>query len=253
MYTKRGISLLLFLLLSSTTLAAEIKDGEYWGLPNDYPVKSPYGGIGELWDPEVRPFNELTDMFGISGHRWSTLNPAEDEYNWDLLENGNSGVYGLKELRDNDKPGFLFIHISEKARDDSWNSVPEWVIQKCEDASTPVSEITSASQSWMKKIMATWEPCPRAELVKFIREFNRYKDDPALAYAWMTTFQYGEFHLDSMQLTEAKAKGFTPKMLEDFCKEYIDAWDYAMGQDKLVWMSFYPGRIFTGFRVATNG
>ena len=27
----------------------QIQAGEYWGLPNKYPVKSPYGGIVELW------------------------------------------------------------------------------------------------------------------------------------------------------------------------------------------------------------
>ena len=114
--------------------------------------------------------------------------------------------------------------------------MPEWVLNKCEQKGTPVTEIIKGSKPHHTALKAIWEPCPKQELIKYIKEFVRYKNDPAFRYAYVTFFNDGEFYMTEAQWYDAIDKGLTPTKLWELCKDYLDAWDYALGGDKLIWL-----------------
>ncbi len=245
--SKSGLYIIIFIISASIISAADIRDGEYWGLPAEYPGKSPYGGVFEIWQSAVR-WRDNTDMQFID-YPWRRLNPSENTYDWGLIENkpGGSYNYGLNELRDNGKSALLFMALSEY--EGSSYFVPQWVIDKCSSQGKPISVIESSDG---RDILAIWEDCPKQELVKFIRQFVRYKNDPALRYAYMTTFRWGEFMMQNDEVDDAISKGLTGDVLKSFCKDYTDAWVYALGPDKLIWEGHTGwGPTTAGFKDAT--
>jgi len=254
MFIKRGISLLLIILFSSLVFAAEIKDGEYWELPDDYPVKSPYGGIFEIWQAPVR-WRDNTDIVSIDSATWKSINTAENVYNWDKIETSPNYGYYLEEIEDAGKEALLFMPITVTKYS---YAVPQWVRDKCENEGTPVTiiDVVNPGQYDEKDMIAIWEDCPKAELVKFIRQFVRYKNDPTFRYAYMTTFIWGEFILFDATMNAAIDAGLTGEVLESFCKDYTDAWVYALGPDKLVWEGYskwpVPSKDREGFRDGTG-
>jgi hypothetical protein len=248
------ISLTILLLLPNLVSAqVDIQEGEYWGLPDDYPVKSPYGGIFEIWQAPVR-WRDNTDIVSIDSATWKSVNPAEDVYSWGKIETSPNYGYHLEEIRDAGKEALLFMPITVTKYS---YAVPQWVRDKCEDAGTPVTIIDVAPSGYDEKDMiAIWEDCPKAELVKFIREFVRYKNDPTFRYAYMTTFLWGEFLLVNRTMHAAIDAGLTGEVLQSFCNDYTDAWVYALGPDKLVWEGIdawpVPSQDREGFRAATG-
>jgi hypothetical protein len=216
-------------------------EGEYWGLPEDYPKKSPFGGLYQLWGPTVRR-SPLIDIYWV-GEPWYKLNPSEGEYKWECIEdNSNKGWrYGLNEIGEIGKTAILWVPISDYRAQDWYTGfeTPEWVIDKCESEGNPISVIyRSNGEPWG---LAVWEDCPRRELTRFIREmFGRYKHDDRLQYAYITTFLTGEFWLPKDVLESAVSKGLTGEVLERFVKDLIDAWAVALGPEKLIWTSASP-------------
>lgn len=220
----------------------EIASGENWSLPDVYPTKSPYGGLYQIWGTSVR-WSPYLDM-GWVGGMWKDLNPSEGVYAWNKIESiSTSGRYGLDELGENGRTAILWLNIGLYSEANGW-AVPQWVFDKCEDAGTPVSIVRNGTATWGA---ALWQPCPRAELFKFIREmFGRYKDDPRLAKVHVTSFNAGEFWMPAAIYQDALAKGLDEATLKSYGKGLIDTWVETLGADKVVWTS-------TGWKSAAGG
>ncbi|HKU15350.1 MAG TPA: ricin-type beta-trefoil lectin domain protein [Steroidobacteraceae bacterium] len=219
--------------------------GEYWGLPTRYPAKSPYGGLHQIFGNAVR-WSPSVDMVYLGGF-WHDLNQHEDDYNRPRLEDGSSGLYGLDELAAAGKTGIIWTnaigYFDGKAA--QYFHAPEWVAEKCgnqmqeiriPDTTPPIDP----PEPWGQTL---WNDCPKAELVKFIKTmFGQYRNDPALKYAYVTTFNSGEFFIpDNVYNYVSNPANFpngahlTPQKLESFAKAIIDAWVEAVGADKAVW------------------
>jgi len=228
------LAALLIILPIVACAQVEIQEGEYWGLPDDYPVKSPYGGIFEIWQPEVR-WRDNTDIVSIDGESWKSLNPAEDVYKWERIDSWPYH-YSLDEIEEAGKEMLLFMPITTLP----WGwAVPQWVFDKCEAQGTPITTIDiDDGYQEDRDAVAVWEDCPKAELVKFIRSFVRYKNNPTFRYAYMATFVWGEFGFGKTTMDAAIDAGLTGEVMQSFCKDYTDAWVYALGPDKLVWEHF---------------
>jgi hypothetical protein len=67
--------------------------------------------------------------------------------------------------------------------------------------------------------------------------FGKYKTDPRVAYAYVTTFNSGEFWMPSAVYNDAVSKGFSNEILRSYAKDVIDAWVTALGAKKLIWTS----------------
>jgi hypothetical protein len=220
--------------------------GEYWGLPTRYPAKSPYGGLHQIFGNAVR-WSPTTDMVYLGGF-WHDLNQTENGYSRTRFEDGTTGLYGLDELEAAGKTGIIWTNPIGyfDGKNDDYFHAPEWVAAKCgnqvqeiwvPDTTPPIDQ---PPEPWGQTL---WNDCPKAELVKFIKEmFTPYRNDPALKYAYVTTFNTGEFFIpDSVYNYVSNPANFpngahlTPQKLESYAKAIIDAWVEAVGADKAVW------------------
>jgi hypothetical protein len=213
------------------TLEQPILSGEYWGLPTRYPAKSPYGGLHQIFGNAVR-WSSTTDMVYVGGF-WRDLNENETDYNRARVENGEGAFYGLNEIAAHGKTAIIWINAIGYHENRDVVHSPDWLLTKC--GSSQVVEIPNGSKPWG---VSMWNDCPRTEMVKFIKTmFTPYRDHPALKYAYVTTFNAGEFFIPNDIYTWAAANaGLTPQKLETYAKALIDAWIEALGADKVVWM-----------------
>ena len=211
----------------------DIQPGEYWGLPAQYPEKSPHGGLYQIWGRAVR-WSPVTDMPWVGG-LWRDLNPQDGVYAWDRIDSrGGEWLYSLNEIGAAGKQAMLWINIGLNSP--TGLVTPQWVLDKCAAAGTPVGIVrTGEGGIWGT---ALWQACPRAELLRFIREmFGRYKNDPRLAYAYITTFNAGEFWMPQDVYANAAALGLNEATMKSYGKALIDAWTDALGKEKIVWTS----------------
>lgn len=211
----------------------QIQNGEYWSLPSRYPAKSPYGGLNQIWGRTIN-WSPTTDLHWVGAY-WRDLNPAEGDYRWNRLETDSSEWnYSLNQLGALGKTALIWTAIA--GRDEETWHAPQWVLNKCAAANTPVTIINNGDGTpWGP---ALWEECPRAELLRFIRQmFARYAPDARVKYAYATTFNAGEFWMPAPVYLDAKSKGLTPAILEDYAKDIIDAWVSAVGVKKVIWTS----------------
>ncbi|MEV0674916.1 RICIN domain-containing protein [Actinosynnema sp. NPDC050436] len=209
--------------------SVEVRNGEYWALPARYPAKSPYGGLNQIWGPAVT-WSPTTDLHWVGAY-WRDLNPAEGVYDWDRIERVTSSYsYSLDQLGAAGKTALIWTILGTVDDEGKWHA-PQWVLDKCRT----VSQIFNGSQRWG---LALWEPCPRAEVLKFIKTmFSRYRTDARVKYAYATTFNAGEFWMPKAVYLDAVKKGLTPAILKSYAKDIIDTWAAAVGADKVVWTS----------------
>ena len=216
-----------------TPPTVEVRGGEYWALPSRYPAKSPHGGLNQIWGPAIRePFSPTTDLHWV-GRYWRDLNPSEGTYRWDLLERSpGSYSYSLDELGAAGKTALIWTILGTRDAT-SWHA-PQWVLDKCAAAGNPVDVVHNGAERWG---LALWQPCPRAEVVRFITQmFGRYRTDARVKYAYVTTFNAGEFWMPAAVYRDAAANaGLSPSVLESYAKALIDAWVAAVGVNKVVW------------------
>ena len=210
----------------------EVRNGEYWALPAQYPAKSPYGGLNQIWGRSIN-WSPTTDLHWV-GAFWRDLNTAEGQYNWNKLENTfGTFTYSLNQLDAVGKTALIWTSLGTRDAT-SWHA-PQWVLDKCAAAGTPVKVINDSDGPWG---LALWEPCPRREVVRFITEmFSRYKADPRVKYAYATTLNDGEFWMPTFVYNDAVSKGFSPDILKSYAKDIIDAWVTAVGVKKVIWTS----------------
>jgi hypothetical protein len=230
--------------------------GEFWALPERYPAKSPYGGLYQMWSSAGGDvFAGLIGDVVMVGPRWRDFEPRDDEVAWDRLEQGTGIWYpGIAQVHAAGKRALLWItyfHYNDKPWGRFYDA-PSWVFDKCEAAGEPISIIRNADGS--PYALAIWEDCPRRELLQFIGRLSRYRDDPRVAYAYITLFAYGEFHMtgDPHRVNDAIDKGLTGEVLRSFCQDVIDAWVGALGRRKVIWpghKAWGPSR--AGFKSAT--
>lgn len=205
-------------------------NGEYWLLPTRYPAKSENGGLHQIFGKAVR-WSPIIDMVFLGGY-WRDLNPTDGQYDRTRFEVGNGTFYGLNELAAQGKTGIIWTNaVGYDANRDVLHS-PDWLLTKC--GSSQVVTIPNGSQPWG---VSVWNDCPRTEIVKYITTmFTPYRNDPALKYAYVTTFNAGEFFIPDSIYNWAKANaGLTPQKLETYAKAVIDAYVTAVGADKVVW------------------
>lgn len=207
-----------------------IVNGEYWALPSRYPAKSPYGGLNQIWGQAIN-WSPTTDLHWVGAY-WRDLNPNEGQYNWDRLENINGTYsYSLNQLAAVGKTALIWTSIA--TRDATTWHAPQWVLNKCSAAGTPVKVINNGTEPWG---LALWDPCPRREVLRFITEmFSRYRNDARVKYAYATTFNAGEFWMPTAVYNDAVSKGFSPSILQSYATDIIDAWVTAVGMQKVVW------------------
>jgi hypothetical protein len=222
----------------------EIRPGEYWELPG-YPEKSPFGGLNHIWGtPDRNPFSPITDLHWV-GAFWKKLNPSEGVYDFAKIEidGSQSGAYNLNELKAAGKSALIWTILGNVDNTAAGGfHTPQWVLTKCANAGTPVKVINwhphvdgQPDEPWG---LALWEPCPRAQVVRFIKEmFSKYKTEDAVKYAYATTLNAGEFWMPPDVYRDAKAKGLTPAILQSYVNDIIDAWVFALGVKKVVWTS----------------
>ncbi|MGH8188175.1 MAG: hypothetical protein ACREUC_16585, partial [Steroidobacteraceae bacterium] len=143
-------------------------------------------------------------------------------------------TYSLNQLGALGKTALIWTAIA--GRDETTWHAPQWVLNKCQAAGTPVKVINNGDGTpWG---LALWDTCPRTELLRFIREmFGRYRNDARVEYAYATTFNAGEFWMPAPVYLDAKSKGFTPAILESYAKAIIDEWVGAVGVKKVIWTS----------------
>ena len=221
--------------------------GEYWGLPTRYPAKSPYGGLHQIFGNAVR-WSPTTDMVYLGGF-WHDLNQTDGGYNRARFENGTTGFYGLNELAAAGKTGIIWTnaigHFDGQSTD--YFHAPEWLATKCGDQvqeiwvpdSDPNPPVVPP-EPWGQTL---WNDCPKAEVVKYIKTmFAPYAGNAALKYAYVTTFNAGEFFIPthvynyvSNPANFPNGAHLTPQKLESYAKAIIDAWVEAVGADKAVW------------------
>ena len=216
-----------------TPATVEVRTGEYWALPSRYPAKSPHGGLFQIWGQAIR-WSPTTDMHWVGGY-WRDLNPAEGQYRWDRLETLTSNYrYSLDEIGARNQAAVIWTILGTDDENGVFHA-PEWVRTKCAAAGTPVTVVNNGSNQWG---LALWEPCPRRELLRFITEmFSRYRNDPRVAYAYVTTFNAGEFWMPNPVYDDAASKGLNNEILRSYTKDVIDAWVTALGARKLIWTS----------------
>jgi hypothetical protein len=204
-------------------------NGEYWGLPTRYPVKSEHGGLHQIFGSAVR-WRPIPDMAFVGGH-WRDLNPTDGGYNRARIENGEGGFFGLNELEQHGKAGIIWINAIGFGPGNAVHS-PDWLVTKC--GASQVVTIPNGAQPWG---VSMWNDCPRAEMVNFIKTmFTPYRDHAALKYAYVTTFNAGEFFIPQTIYEWAKANaGLTPQRLEAYATAVIDAWIEVLGPQRVVW------------------
>jgi hypothetical protein len=219
---------------TSTPPTVEQRNGEYWELPSTYPAKSPHGGLYQIWGSAIR-WSPTTDMHWVGAY-WRDLNPTEGQYRWDRIEPiSTSSRYGLDELGARNGSAVIWTAIGTRDSGLGVFHAPDWVRTKCAAEGTPITVINNGSNPWG---LALWEPCPRRELLRFITQmFSRYKTDPRVAYAYVTTFNAGEFWMPAAVYDDAVSKGFSNEILRSYAKDVIDAWVTALGAKKLIWTS----------------
>jgi hypothetical protein len=209
----------------------QLTNGEYWSLPARYPAKSPHGGLNQIWGRAIN-WSPTTDLHWVGAY-WRDLNPAEGQYRWDRIESINGEwTYSLNQLGALGKTALIWTAIA--GRDETTWHAPQWVLNKCQAAGTPVKVINNGDGTpWG---LALWESCPRTQLLRFIREmFTRYRNDARVEYAYATTFNAGEFWMPAAVYNDAKSKGFTPAILESYAKAIINEWVSAVGVKKVIW------------------
>ncbi|HKQ13015.1 MAG TPA: ricin-type beta-trefoil lectin domain protein [Steroidobacteraceae bacterium] len=216
-----------------------ILSGEYWSLPARYPAKSPNGGLHQLFGGAAR-WKPILDMVYLGGY-WRDLNPNDGDYNRPRFEDGTGTFYGLNELAAQGKTGIIWINAIgfDTTRVPHVMHTPDWLITKCgsgpDQAVTIPQNGTPGNDPWG---VSMWNDCPKAEMVKFIRTmFTPYKNDPAIKYAYVTTFNASEFFIQDNVYTWAKDHaGLTPQKLEAYAKALIDVWVEVLGPERVVWM-----------------
>ncbi|MBB5959699.1 hypothetical protein FHS29_006320 [Saccharothrix tamanrassetensis] len=211
----------------------EVRNGEYWALPSRYPAKSPHGGLYQIWGPAVN-WSPTTDLHWVGAY-WRDLNPSEGVYRWDRIESTTGAYsYSLNQLGAAGKTALIWTILGTVDDTGKWHA-PQWVIDKCAAAGTPVKVINNGTAAWG---LALWDTCPRREVVRFITEmFSRYRTDARVKYAYATTFNAGEFWMPNSVYRDAAGKGLTPEILRTYAKDIIDAWATALGTKKVVWTS----------------
>lgn len=208
-------------------------NGEYWALPSRYPAKSPYGGLYQIWGRSIN-WSPTTDLHWVGAY-WRDLNPADGQYRWDRLESINGTfTYSLNQLAAQGKTALIWTSLFNRDAT-SWHA-PQWVLDKCAAAGTPVKVINNGTAPYG---LALWESCPRREVLRFITQmFSRYRTDPRVEYAYATTFNAGEFWMPPAVYNDAVAHaGFGPSVLQSFATDVIDAWVTAVGAKKVIWTS----------------
>ncbi|HEV2780879.1 MAG TPA: RICIN domain-containing protein [Actinophytocola sp.] len=209
----------------------EVRNGEYWALPSRYPAQSRYGGLNQIWGRAIN-WSPTTDMHWV-GAFWRDLNPAEGTYRWDRIESiSGTFSYSLNQLAAVGQTALIWTILGTVDNNGNWHA-PQWILDKCAAAGTPVTVINNGSERWG---LALWEPCPRAEVKRFIVEmFSKYRTDERVKYAYATTFNAGEFWMPADVYNDAANKGLTPEILRTYAKDIIDAWVTALGVKKVVW------------------
>lgn len=199
-------------------------NGEYWALPSRYPAKSPYGGLNQIWGQAIT-WSPTTDLHWVGAY-WRDLNPAEGRYDWNRLENvDGTYLYSLSQLAEQGKTALIWTSLGTRDAT-SWHA-PQWVLDKCAAAGTPVKVINNGTTQWG---LALWDPCPRREVLRFITEmFSGYRTDPRVEYAYATTFNAGELWMPDAVYNDAVSKGFSPSILQSYATDIIDAWVTAVG------------------------
>jgi hypothetical protein len=214
-----------------------ILSGEYWSLPARYPPKSPNGGLHQLFGGAVR-WSPVIDMVYLGGF-WRDLNPNDGQYNRARFEAGTGTFYGLNELAAQGKTGFVWVNAIGFDNQRNVTHSPDWLITKCGSGTNqamiiPSDPSTPGSDPWG---VSMWNDCPRTQMVNFIRTmFTPYRDNPALKYAYVTTFNAGEFFIpDSIYNWAKDHAGLTPQKLEAYAKALIDVWVEVLGPERVVW------------------
>ncbi|HET9143478.1 RICIN domain-containing protein [Actinophytocola sp.] len=215
----------------------EVRNGEYWALPARYPAKSPHGGLYQIWGQSIN-WSPTTDMHWVGAY-WRDLNPTDGTYRWDRIEtiHGNY-TYSLDQLEDVGSTALIWTVLGGVDGNTGNFHAPQWLRDKCAAQGRPITVINRSPSSTQPWGLALWEPCPRAEVKKFITQmFSRYHDDPRVTGAYATTFNAGEFWMPADVYNDAANKGLTPEILRTYAKDVIDSWATALGTRKVIWTS----------------
>ncbi|CCH32049.1 RICIN domain-containing protein [Actinosynnema sp. NPDC047251] len=218
---------------STRPATVEVRDGEYWALPSRYPAKSPHGGLNQIWGPAIT-WSPTTDLHWVGAY-WRDLNPAEGVYRRDRIDSTTGSYsYSLDQLGAAGRTALIWT-ILGTVDNTGKPHAPQWVLDKCAAAGTPVKVVNNGSAPWG---LALWDACPRREVVRFITGmFGPYRTDARVRYAYATTFNDGEFWMPNSVYQDAVGKGLTPEVLRTYAKDIIDAWATAVGPKKVVWTS----------------
>lgn len=227
----------------STARIIQTTEGDDWWMPS-YVKLTPYSGYiaGGKWRQNRMKFKRFQDgHLHFAGHRrvkWSEINPAEDVYDWELLDK----VFG-----DRTTPpttGIVF-YVQSYSSIRTPPDLPDWVVKK------------GKVKSLQNGAIAAWDPdCEYqryfGKMIKAIGE--RYRDHPRLVAVDMRGLDklYGEWcwRGSAADAQEAEAKtGLTPESFQawglQYVKDYLEAFK---GQEKkLVWQNsentFIPPRV----------
>lgn len=225
-----------------TARITQIVDGEDWWLPSDATI-TPFSGYiaGGDWIRERMKQKRFQDgHIHVAYHsrvQWSAINPAEDVYNWELLDK----IFG--DRSPNPDSGIVFyVQAYSNAR--KTPDLPDWVVEKGK-----VKFLANGT-------VAAWEPgCGYqkyyGKMIKAIGQ--RYRDHPRLVAVGMRGLDplYGEWcwRGGGTIVQEAEVRtGLTPETLRawgmQYVRDYLEA--FKGYEDKLVWQNgeetFIPSR-----------
>ena len=220
-----------------------VRGGWDWTLPDSLrPV--PYSGF-VTWNG--RRFNEQVSVDGVH-LRWKQLNPAEGQYNWELLTDRieRSRASGMR----------LGLHLMGA----ELKGVPDWVMEKHDPAVFEVP-VLQESQPWRLKNVAAWHPGVDEAFHVFLRAFGEtgiaQSDDVVYGYIHGISPSRGEelwMRRRDLEMYEEQS-GLTPESFGSWLRRRIDAMCQAFKgvEYKLAWMSGGAVGPTPAYRNATAG
>jgi hypothetical protein len=189
------LKVLLLLLLSTSSLAVSITDGDDWSLPAWVQAKSDYVFFNEYSNPTLNINNHVIDL------TWKQINPAQGVYSktntatWTEVTSGGS-TFQFESYNDQlSLPGHYWLRIWLSG--EQW--LPQWVLADC---NIPVTH-RWLDHSQQDRHIPLWNPCVWNHAVTMYQNiFNVWgiKDDPNFEFAYVPGgFYYAEFDFDVMK------------------------------------------------------
>ncbi len=217
-----------------------IQPGEDWSLP-DWVKAAEYIGFYHMDRGYSTPsIPHIGDTF-----TWQMLNPEEDNYRFDLLEDlisraESEGVGAAIRLK------CSVIEVKWAGSDPNGPFIPQWVLDK----HSPETFYTKNSSNAHILYAALWDDGVQQEYQKFIQAFGAYVqernqlgffEDPAFLGMYLHAYSSSrgeEFYLDPSFDHQVVQAGLTPTVLVETLQKRMDWWAEAAGEYtyKMAWV-----------------